>query len=143
MNIHAICQRSHWSTHISAVRCRPTLDDVVRQNVILIEPSWSWSYTWMIYLFQYSCVSWCVQNSVISLSLYLLTKFNYRDTVRQMPGNMFSVVVLSPNLNCNPNVTESGLPPKSIVFFMACVPFFKLNFLKSEFEFFFYVILFT
>jgi len=42
MNIHAISQRSHWSTHISAVRCRPTLDDVVRQkieNVVLIEPS--------------------------------------------------------------------------------------------------------
>jgi len=27
MNIHAISQRSHWSTQIYAVRCRPTPDD--------------------------------------------------------------------------------------------------------------------
>jgi len=33
MNIHVISQRSHWSTHIYAVRTRPTPDDVVRQNV--------------------------------------------------------------------------------------------------------------
>ena len=39
MNIHAISQRSHWSTQIYAIRCRPTPDDVVRQNVVLIEPS--------------------------------------------------------------------------------------------------------
>jgi len=41
MNIHAISQQSHWSTHIYAVRCRPTPDDVVSQNVVLIEPSWT------------------------------------------------------------------------------------------------------
>jgi len=27
--------------YIYAVRCRPTPDDVVRQNVFLIEPSWT------------------------------------------------------------------------------------------------------
>jgi len=25
MNIHAISRRSHWSRHIYAVRCRPTM----------------------------------------------------------------------------------------------------------------------
>ena len=39
MNIHVISQRSHWSTNIYAARCRPISDDVVRQNVVLIEPS--------------------------------------------------------------------------------------------------------
>jgi len=43
MNYEYSCDKSaiSLSTHIYAVRCRPTPDDVGRQNVVLIEPSWT------------------------------------------------------------------------------------------------------